>query len=100
MARLSHIYVTEKLNTVPSYSHVIDDIRLARRLMTSRKAIAVTRVLMEVASSLTIPETKVCHHTLVSEFLLSAQLQYVQISPAQSPTKTNAEKLEICRLSP
>ena len=53
VARLLYTYVTENLNAMPSYSHVIDDIRLARRLMTSRKANAVTRVLMKVASSLT-----------------------------------------------
>jgi hypothetical protein len=59
--------------------------RLARRLMT---------ILMGLASGLTISETKVCFHTLLSEFLLSAQL--ANLPQQQSPTKIhkNFERLK------
>ena len=68
--------------------------RLARRLMVSRKVVAVTHVLMGVASSLTISDTKVCCPHALVRILTQRSASVREDFPSTIPNK-NVEKLEL-----
>ena len=68
--------------------------RLARRLMVSRKVVAVTYVLMGVASSLTISETKVCRpHACVR--IPTRRSASMRANFPSTISNKNVEKLEL-----